>query len=107
MSIVNEISTNTVANTTESEKVLSHTVSIDNTAETTTKIKTPRAKTLPEKFGKFIRFGFHVLTKYNEIENQKLENALPIDEKSFMNVLQMFGSVVDQAELVKSFLDNG
>jgi len=62
--------------------------------------KKQRKPSLPEKFGKFIQFGFFFMKQYNESHDVK------IDENSFLESLRLFANVDEQQTFVQTFFDN-
>jgi hypothetical protein len=62
--------------------------------------KKQRKPSLPEKFGKFIQFGFFFMKQYNDSHDVK------IDENSFLESLNMFANVDEQQTFVQTFFDN-
>jgi hypothetical protein len=62
--------------------------------------KKQRKPSLPEKFGKFVQFGFFFMKQYNESHDVK------IDENSFLESLNMFANVDAQQSFVQTFFDN-
>jgi hypothetical protein len=62
--------------------------------------KKQRKPSLPEKFGKFIQFGFFFMKQYNDSHDVK------IDENSFLESLNMFANVDEQQSFVQTFFDN-
>ena len=73
---------------------------IDNNATTTqsTKVKTP---SLPEKYSKFIQFGYYMMTKMMD-DNET--SSFTRDE--FLNKIQMFATVEEQQTFIQGFFDN-
>jgi hypothetical protein len=59
-----------------------------------------RKPSLPEKFGKFIQFGFFFMKQYNDSHDVK------IDENSFLESLGLFANVDEQQTFVQTFFDN-
>jgi hypothetical protein len=62
--------------------------------------KKQRKPSLPEKFGKFIQFGFFFMKQYNDSHDVK------IDENSFLESLNMFANVDEQQTFVQTFFTN-
>jgi hypothetical protein len=73
-------------------------------ATTATVLK--KNKPLPEKFSKFIRFGFYILKKYNEIDTLENNAASLIDEDLFFKRIALFDTVDIQTKLLTDFADN-
>ena len=73
----------------------------DNNATTTTqatKVKTP---SLPEKYSKFIQFGYYMMTKMMDDNDT---SSFTKDE--FLNKIQMFATVEEQQTFIQGFFDN-
>lgn len=72
----------------------------DNNATTTqaTKVKTP---SLPEKYSKFIQFGYYMMTK---MMGNNDTSSFTKDE--FLNKIQMFATVEEQQTFIQGFFDN-
>jgi predicted NodU family carbamoyl transferase len=72
---------------------------IDNNATTqSTKVKTP---SLPEKYSKFIQFGYYMMTK---MMGNNDTSSFTKDE--FLNKIQMFATVEEQQTFIQGFFDN-
>lgn len=73
----------------------------DNNATTqSTKVKTP---SLPEKYSKFIQFGYYMMTKMMD-DNDNEISSFTKDE--FLNKVQMFATVEEQQTFIQGFFDN-
>ena len=62
-------------------------------------VKAPR---LPEKFGKFIQFGFWLMTRVNSASDGEPK----IDEEDFINSISLYGTVDEQTQFVQAFFDD-
>jgi hypothetical protein len=72
-------------------------MSSENVSTSTTE-KKPRAPTLPEKYSKFIQFGYFMMSKMQDIET--------FTKEDFLNQIQMFATVEEQQTFIQGFLDN-
>ena len=71
----------------------------DNNATTqSTKVKTP---SLPEKYSKFIQFGYYMMTKMMD-DNE----TSSFTKEDFLNKVQMFATVEEQQTYIQGFFDN-
>jgi hypothetical protein len=66
-------------------------------------VKAPR---LPEKFGKFIQFGFWLLTRINTTQEGDDAAEPKIDEEDFINAISLYGTVDEQTAFVQAFFDD-
>jgi hypothetical protein len=66
-------------------------------------VKAPR---LPEKFGKFIQFGFWLLTRINAPQEGDADAEPKIDEEDFLNAISLYGTVDEQTQFVQTFFDD-
>lgn len=66
-------------------------------------VKAPR---LPEKFGKFIQFGFWLMTRINTPQEGDTDVEPKIDEEDFLNAISLYGTVDEQTAFVQAFFDD-
>jgi len=66
-------------------------------------VKAPR---LPEKFGKFIQFGFWLMTRINTPQEGDADAEPKIDEEDFLNAISLYGTVDEQTQFVQAFFDD-
>ena len=72
------------------------------TIVTETETKKARKPSLPEKFGKFIQFGFHFMKSYNATAAPEAQ----LDEDAFIAALKIHATVDEQTAFVQSFFDS-
>lgn len=70
----------------------------NNTTTQSTKVKTP---SLPEKYSKFIQFGYYMMTKMMD-DNE----TSTFTKEDFLNKVQMFATVEEQQTFIQGFFDN-
>ena len=73
-------------------------MSADNTNQASEVTKKTKAPSLPEKFNKFIQFGYYMMSR--------MSNQESFNREEYMEQLQMFATVEDQQSFVQNFFDN-
>ena len=87
------MTTNTISTTS-----ISLIMSADNTNQASEVTKKTKAPSLPEKFNKFIQFGYHMMSL--------MSNQESFSREEYMEQLKMFATVEDQQSFIQNFFDN-
>lgn len=87
--------TNTISNTTSISTI---TMSADNTNQASEVTKKTKTATLPEKYNKFIQFGYYMMSQ--------MSNQESFNREEYMEQLRMFANVEEQQSFVQTFFDN-
>jgi len=73
-------------------------MSADNTNQASEVTKKTKAPSLPEKYNKFIQFGYYMMSL--------MSNQESFNRDEYMEQLKMFATVEDQQSFVQNFFDN-
>ena len=95
MTLLSTMITNTISNTTSISTI---TMSADNTNQASEVTKKTKTATLPEKYNKFIQFGYYMMSQ--------MSNPESFNREEYMEQLKMFASVEEQQSFVQTFFDN-
>jgi len=94
MTLLYTILSNTITNINS----ISITMSADNTNQTSEVAKKTKVATLPEKYNKFIQFGYYMMSQ--------MSNQESFNREEYMEQLKMFATVEEQQSFVQTFFDN-
>ena len=95
MTLLSTMITNTISNTTSISTI---TMSADNTNQASEVTKKTKTATLPEKYNKFIQFGYYMMSQ--------MSNQESFNREEYMEQLRMFANVEEQQSFVQTFFDN-
>lgn len=87
-----------ISNPNSNTTSISITMSADNTNQASEVAKKTKVATLPEKYNKFIQFGYYMMSQ--------MSNQESFNREEYMEQIRMFAAVEEQQLFVQTFFDN-